>query len=113
MARKEHYKAQYDKCCGNTNEKWRFVMSFIKNDTNGSDEKIHLGHDGDRSISVADKFNDFFINVRTNLAENHPTTATKFTKYFPKIDNAFAAEFSFTEIETAASLKITDSFSNK
>ena len=61
MARKEHYKAQYDKCCGNTNEKQTFVMSFIKKDTNGSDEKIHLGYDGDQSISVADNLNDFFI----------------------------------------------------
>ena len=58
-------------------------MSFIEKDTYGSDEKIYLGHDGDQSISVADKFNDFFIDVGTNLAENLPTTATKFTKYFP------------------------------
>ena len=53
------------------------------------------------------------INVGTNLAENLPATATKSSKYFPKINNAFAAELSFTEIGTAVTLKIIDSFSNK
>lgn len=67
---------------------------------------VHLGHDGDQIISIADKFDDFTIHIGTDQGEDLPATAAKFQNKFPKVVYAISAAVSITEIEVTVTLKV-------
>ena len=58
----------------------------------------------DEARSIAEKFNEFYVNVGPNLAKKIPQSDINFESYFPKL-NATLKELSLTENELEEAVK--------
>ena len=108
IAEKEHYDALFSKYKNNLKSSWRVLKDIIsKKKTSTSCSRFYLNderHVTNNKEVIANKFNDFFVNVGPNLAEKIPTTDKSPTYLMERNLNSMAV-LPVTESEVISIIK--------
>ena len=99
---KKHYQNKLEKCKNNLKTTWKTMKETI-----GKSKVFHQNLPNNLRLNktsitdiniIADKFNEFFINIRSNLAAKIPPSNMNFDSYLPHVCTTFADK-SVTEEE--------------
>ena len=86
-AEKDHYAATLFSCQYNLNKTWKIIKNLInKPKTDCIHDKVVSG-----DVNVANAFNEYFVNIGSELAHKIPSCNVDFKKYFVRsFSNSFA-----------------------
>ena len=107
-----YYKAEYEKCKSNQNEKWLFIKRLLNKPSNKLNSPSILEEGGEiinNQLDIAESFNKYFTNIGVDLADMLPTTDVNFEIYLPKLNNL--PTFKFDEIDSCDLFPIINSIS--
>ena len=106
-AKKSYYKAEFELCKSNANEKWKFVNNILnrKSVLDPTPSFLEIGDKKIRSLpEIANTFNCFFTEIGEGLAKSLPPSTTNFQDFLTKNDDT--PDFNFLEVSNEITLEI-------
>ena len=82
-AERNYYAAEFCKYNGDLKQTWRLIKSLVKTGSQGStiESLVIEGTRTDNPEAMANKFNDYFVNIAKSLADKIPNSPNSFTTY--------------------------------
>ena len=78
LSKKNHYKNKFDLQKGNARKSWQLIKEVLKCKSKVTNPSIRFtlldGSETSNPKDIANKFNDYFIHVASNLVKDIPTT---------------------------------------
>ena len=117
IAKREFYQAKFETTSSDPNKKWEFVNTVL-NRKNCQDDAPNCLKIDDQKITekneIAEKFNEFFTNVGSNLAAQLPVSNIDPLNYISEYSHALSPPpFCFQEISLEITSKILSKSSTK
>ena len=97
--KKRYFKNYFEKCLNNSKQTWKGINKLLHNNQNKKSDEIFLNIKGEIITDqkrVADKFNDFYINIAQKLVDGLGETNSKIQDY---LKNPSKNSFFIKEIE--------------
>ena len=90
------YKDYFEKCSSNSKRLWAGINTILNKRKNDLDDEIFLNDNGQliTKKTVANRFNNYFINVAKNLMQKHGKSNNGFQDYLknPNVNSLFLNE---------------------
>ena len=80
-AKQAYFSQQFEEK-NNIRNTWKVINSVLKNNTSSHISSINVnGHSINNPLLIADHYNDFFVNIRPNLADQIPNCTSHFQDF--------------------------------
>jgi uncharacterized pyridoxal phosphate-containing UPF0001 family protein len=83
-SKKDYYQSQFTKYKNNLKITWKIIGNLIKRKSKNQISPTRIVHDGKTHTNqndIAELFNNYFINVGSNLSKKFPTNQASSTQY--------------------------------
>lgn len=115
IAKAKYYSLEFDKCKSNQNDRWKFIKRLLnKNDSPVGPTHIKYNDmDTVDSQEICECFNEYFINIGFNLAQQLPKCDLSYESFMDNNWTTALPTFSFHPTSSEAVQKIIDSLTTR
>ena len=108
-AKIDYFKKQFLESSGNSKKSWNLINKILKRKSKQKNETNFVinGNSTNDPNLISNCFNDFFVNVATDLTNNLPNSHRHFSDF---LDNEVHSRFNFSEIDLDVINKVFEGF---